>query len=94
MARGAVAKQEIFKKLEEVFPNAFWATEKEFRIPWAEDGSEVQLKLTLTAAKDNVDHEMKVGTTTRDAVTSVVMAAEPNQEEIDTLKTLMEKLGM
>jgi hypothetical protein len=94
MARGAVAKQEIFKKLEEVFPNAFWATEKEFRIPWTEDGSEVQLKLTLTAAKDNVSHEMKVETTARDAVTSVVMAEEPNQEEIDTLKTLMEKLVM
>ncbi len=54
-ARGAQAKAEITKKILEVFPNSF-TYDKEIRVPMMEDGSEVQVKITLTAAKTNVEH--------------------------------------
>ena len=44
------AKEEITKKILEVFPSAF-QYDKEIRIPWTENGEQVQIKLTLTAAK-------------------------------------------
>lgn len=49
--RGAVAKQEITKKIFEVFPNAFLA-DKIIRIPIEEDGEIVEIKLSMVAAKD------------------------------------------
>lgn len=51
--RGAIAKQEVVNKILEVFPNAF-IYDKTVRIPTMEDGQEIQVKLTLTAAKDLV----------------------------------------
>ena len=55
-ARGAEAKLEITKKLLEVFPNSFMYNEgKEIRIPVVENGEVIQIKVTLTAAKTNVD---------------------------------------
>ena len=53
MAKGAIAKQEITKKLFEVFPNAF-VYGKEIRIPYNEDGADVEIKITMTCAKTNV----------------------------------------
>ena len=48
--KGAIAKEEITKKILEVFPAAF-RYDKEIRIPWTEDGEQVQIKVALTAAK-------------------------------------------
>lgn len=48
--KGAQAKEEITKKILEVFPSAF-QYDKEIRVPWIENGEQVQVKLTLTAAK-------------------------------------------
>ena len=48
--KGSQAKEEITKKILEVFPSAF-QYDKEIRIPWTENGEQVQIKLTLTAAK-------------------------------------------
>lgn len=55
MARGAVSKEVIFNKLQEVFPDAFWEDAgKILRIPLDEDGNRVEVKVTLTAAKNNL----------------------------------------
>ena len=48
--KGAQAKEEITKKILEVFPSAF-QYDKEIRVPWTENGEQIQVKLTLTAAK-------------------------------------------
>lgn len=48
--KGQIAKEEITKKILEVFPKSF-KYDKELRIPWTEDGEPVQIKLTLTTAK-------------------------------------------
>jgi hypothetical protein len=55
MARGATAKAEITKKILEIFEGSF-LNDKEIRIPFDEDGDEVQIKVTLTAAKVNVEN--------------------------------------
>lgn len=51
-----MAKAEIMKEILKVFPNSFlFNDKKEVRIPWMEDGEEVQIKVTLTAAKVAVE---------------------------------------
>lgn len=56
MARGAVAKEIVFKKILETFEGSFmYNGGKECRIPIDENGIPIQIKVTLTAAKDNVD---------------------------------------
>ena len=52
MARGNEAKQRIFAKLLEVFPGSFMQDDKILRIPVEEGGEPVEIKVTLTAAKD------------------------------------------
>lgn len=51
--RGSIAKEEITEKILKDFPNSF-KYNKEIRIPWKENGEEIQIKITLTAAKDIV----------------------------------------
>lgn len=56
MARGSLAKEEIFSKILETFEGSFvYNNGKEVRIPWMEGNNLVQIKVTLTCAKDNVD---------------------------------------
>lgn len=54
-------------KILETFPNSF-INGKEIRICGTENGEEVQIKVTLTAAKENIVNE---------AVTATPSAAEP-----------------
>ncbi len=53
MARGAIAKQEIMSKILSSFEGSFM-NDKEIRIPLLENGEEVQIKVTLTCAKENI----------------------------------------
>ena len=53
MAKGAKAKEDILKKIQEAFPAAFFH-DKVLRIPMQENGEDVEIKVTLTAAKDCV----------------------------------------
>ena len=52
-ARGSIAKEEVMNKILAAFPGAF-KYEKELRIPMMENGEELQIKVTLTAAKNMV----------------------------------------
>lgn len=54
MAKGALAKEQVIKKILETFPEAF-QYEKELRIPMLENGELVQIKVALTCAKTNVE---------------------------------------
>lgn len=61
MAKGAIAKQIVFDKILEVFEGSFmYNGGKECRIPIDEEGNEVQIKVALTCAKDNVSPEGEV----------------------------------
>lgn len=53
MAKGQKAKEEITKKILDVFTSSFLMEDnKTIRIPWVEDGMELEVKVVLTAAKD------------------------------------------
>lgn len=54
-ARGQISKSAITEIILNTFMDSF-INGKEIRIPMTEDGAEVQIKVTLTAAKDNVPH--------------------------------------
>ena len=104
MARGAVAKSEIFEKILETFEGSFiFSNGKEIRIPMDENGSIVQIKVTLTCAKDNVSP-------TGEVLEKVAAApseghdfsgfpapkglVEPTEEEKANVETLLKSLGL
>lgn len=55
MAKGAASKELVAQKILEVFQGAF-KYDKEIRIPMNEAGEQVQIKVTLTCAKENVSN--------------------------------------
>lgn len=52
--KGNSSKQIIFDKILKTFDGAFMADEKTLRIPLVEDGTPIEIKVSLTAAKDIV----------------------------------------
>lgn len=54
MAKGAESKLSVTKKILATFEGAF-EYGKEIRIPMTEGGETVQIKVTLTCAKENVE---------------------------------------
>lgn len=104
MARGAAAKEEIINRLLSTFEGSF-KFDKEIRIPMMENGEEVQIKVTLTCAKVNVDRGSDAAlpgvlqTKDKPAVSSISNATdssliEPTAEEKANVKALMERLGL
>jgi hypothetical protein len=102
VARGQELKKEITKKILEFFPNSFLYNDgKEIRICGQENGEEIQVKVTLTAAKENVysgQDNATPGTTAEMNFESNKQVeqkiTEPTQEEKDNVKKLMETFGL
>lgn len=102
-ARGAVAKEAIFNKILETFEGSFmYNNGKELRIPFDEGNGEIQIKVALTAAKDNVSPE---GEVERAAATASETApasnfpqpkaiVEPTPEEKQNIEDLLKALGL
>ena len=101
MARGQEEKLIVINKIKEVFPEAF-EYDKTIRIPIGD----VQIKVTLTAAKDNVEPG---GDTAVPGVkaTKVTIAegaepvfeeasaiVKPSEEELNAVSNLMTSLGL
>ena len=56
MAKGQQSKELFYNKILEIFNEAFiYNGGKEIRIPFKEDGKDIQLKIVTTCAKDNVE---------------------------------------
>lgn len=102
--KGQVAKEEITKKILEVFPSAF-QYDKEIRVPWTENGEQIQIKLTLTAAKVMVNaggDTIIPGNVTEAAAVSVqetfdtpkVESIETSAAEKENLSKLLRSLGL
>ena len=101
MARGAEEKQIIIDKIKEVFPEAF-EYDKTIRIPIGD----VQIKVTLTAAKDNVEPggdtavpgvkatKVTIAKGAEPVFEDVSAAVEPSEEELNAVSNLMESLGL
>ena len=61
MAKGATAKKYIFDTLLKTFEDSFmYNNGKELRVNIDEEGTPVQIKITLTAAKEAVSPEGEV----------------------------------
>lgn len=102
--KGATSKTIATKKILEVFEGSF-QYDKEIRIPFIEDGNEIQLKCVLTCAKTNVlpngdnaipgAENTEINFDSNELVTPAVeKIVEPTQEEKDNVKRLMDVLGL
>lgn len=104
MARGANSKSSVASKILETFDGAFLYNDgKEIRIPMLEDGETIQIKVALTAAKENVnpgddnaipgaaaDKVSFVETTTKE----IENAVQPSEEEKQNVADLLKALGL
>ena len=101
MARGAASKEQVTAGILAAFPGSF-KYDKEIRIPMNEDGEIIQIKITLTAAKTNVENggdTATPGAVDYTATTSVNSAStnfmnEPTAEEKQAVADLVSKLGI
>jgi len=103
MARGALVKQQITETLLKTFQGSFlYNGGKEIRIPMKENGELIQVKVTLTAAKVNVEPDEDVavpGEVIKAAETAMPEPEtsgriEPTPEEKKNVANLMKELGL
>ena len=99
-AKGSISKEIIVQKILDTFEGAF-KFDKEIRIPMIEDGAEVQIKVTLTCAKTNVESRMDTaipGATAAAAATPKTIdnhgIAEVTEEEKQNVLKAMAALGL
>ena len=101
-SRGAEEKQIVIDKIKEVFPEAF-EYDKTIRIPIGD----IQIKVALTAAKDNVEpggdtavpgvkatKVVAIANGAEPVFEDVSAAIEPSAEELNAVSSLMESLGL
>ena len=101
-ARGSIAKQEVANKILAAFPGSFLYNDgKEIRINWTEDGTPLQIKIALTAAKVAVEggenNAIPGDAATADVkpiITNEKIPQEPSEEEKERLAALLNKLGL
>ena len=101
MAKGAEEKQMVIDKIKEVFPEAF-EYDKVIRIPIGD----VQIKIALTCAKDNVEPggdtavpgvkatKATIADGAEPVFKDVSAAIEPSAEELNAVSNLMTSLGL
>lgn len=108
MARGTEAKNTIFNKLMSVYPNAFWEDEgKILRVPVEENGTLIEIKVSLTAAKANLrgsdlpsafDNAGPTATTPSPSPAPVIesnfSSIAPSEEEKANVAKLISALGL
>ena len=95
MAKGSESKDVIYKKLFEVFPNAFMEDAKIMRIPMKENGETIEIKVTLTAAKNILGGEsMTEVAENEESIKVESNLTEPSEEEKQNVISLLERLGM
>lgn len=100
MAKGQVSKALINKRIIDTFDGAFAYNDgKEIRIPMLEDGQEVQIKVALTCAKDNVqpgdDNALPGAKETKNETLSFKSeVSEPEKQEVHIKPTAEEKANV
>lgn len=101
-AKGSQLKEEITQKILATFPGSF-KYDKEIRVPGIEAGEQLQIKVTLTCAKVNVEggngdvmpgETGSVGTIQASSASSISTVVEPSDEEKQRVKDLVERLGL
>lgn len=102
MARGAESKALATDIILKSFPGSF-VYEKEIRLPYTENGEDIQLKCVLTCAKVNVEKDGENAIPGEDSKGEQSFAtveqedkpkATVTQEEKDNIRNLMNALGL
>lgn len=104
MARGAQSKQEIFNKMLATFEGSFMQDDKILRIPWNENGEILEIKVSLTAAKDIIGaaapsssdkvEEFNWEDPVQVSPVEAAAAAHLEEDEKERIKRMMTALGM
>lgn len=92
-AKGSATKEKISNLILQIFPNSF-INGKELRICGIEDGEEIQIKLTMTAAKENVSHESQRGDSELPAPILSSIDSMPTEEELENVRRLIDKFNL
>jgi hypothetical protein len=100
-ARGSYAKEQITNKLMEIYGGDAAVFDKVLRIRIEEEGVPVEIKVTLTAAKDNLMSSSKIEAASATSLNNEIKASDtsmkPSEEEVaqidDYIKQL-ERLNM
>lgn len=92
-AKGSATKEKISNLILQIFPNSF-INGKELRICGIEDGEEIQIKLTMTAAKENVPHESQRGGSELPAPILSSIDSMPTEEELENVHRLIDKFNL
>ena len=100
MAKGAISKASATETILKAFPGSF-VYDKEIRLPFVEEGEDIQLKCVLTCAKvnvgqgdenaipgENTSNEINFGGETQEHRATIT------EEEKQNLKDLMSSLGL
>ena len=101
MARGSYAKEQITNKLMEIYGGDAAVFDKVLRIRIEEEGVPVEIKVTLTAAKDNLMSSSKIEAASATSLNNEIKVSDtsmkPSEEEVaqidDYIKQL-ERLNM
>lgn len=95
MIRGTESKSVIFNKLKEIYPNAFWEDEgKILRIPMNEGGNPIEVKVTLTAAKNILGSGAVESAFPASSETTIESPVEMTEGEKEKVATLLASLGL
>ena len=107
MAKGSESKSIFYAKILETFEGSFMYNDgKEIRIPFKEDGKDIQLKIVATCAKDNVEPggdtavpgvkatKVTIAKGAEPVFEDVSKTIEPSQSELDAVNNLMSQLGL
>lgn len=99
MAKGSISKQNATEIILKTFPGSF-IYDKEIRIPYQEEGEQIQLKCVLTCAKVNVESGSEnaipgeINEIQSKTIDIPQVKTELSTEEKDNLKKMMEALGL
>lgn len=94
-AKGTESKGIIFGKLQEVYPNAFWEDEgKILRIPMTEGGNLVEIKVTLTTAKNLLGGTEMPSAFEAASAPAQTPKVQMTEEEKDNVAKLLASLNM
>ena len=91
--RGQKLKAQITQKILDTFEGSF-INDKEIRICGEEDGYPVQIKVTLTAAKENIDNPNEVIKMPQPTESANTVEVSITSEEKKTVAQLLAGLGL
>ena len=92
-AKGQKLKAQITQKILDTFDGSF-INDKEIRICGEEDGYPIQIKVTLTAAKENIDNPNEVIKMPQPTESANTVEVSITSEEKKTVAQLLAGLGL